>query len=112
MNHKKNNPREKGGAGQGGVLELEREIEVLPPPMYRVWLLNDDFTPMEFVIDVLREFFYKSADEAEKIMLQVHHEGRAVCGQYPRDVSETKVMRVARHSRSHGHPLECVMDDL
>jgi ATP-dependent Clp protease adaptor protein ClpS len=110
MNRKKSMPREQKTGGGSDVLELEREVKVEPPPLYKVWLLNDDFTPMEFVVDVLREFFYKTEAEAEQIMLKVHHEGKAVCGQYPRDVAETKVMRVARYARSHGHPLQCVME--
>lgn len=102
----------KQGQGQGDVLELEREIALEPPPLYKVWLLNDDYTPMDFVVEVLTDFFYKNLEEAEQIMLKVHHEGKAVCGEYPRDVAETKVMRVARYARSHGHPLQCVMEGL
>ena len=112
MNRKKSQPHEHPSHGNGDVLELERETKIDPPPLYKVWLLNDDFTPMDFVVDVLREFFYKNEAQAEQIMLKVHHEGRAVCGEYPRDVAETKVMRVARYARSHGHPLQCVMEDL
>lgn len=112
MSKQKSTPREQKTHGDGGVLELERELKVEPPPLYKVWLLNDDFTPMDFVVEVLREFFYKNDEQAEQIMLKVHHEGKAVCGQYPRDVAETKVMRVARYARSHGHPLQCVMEDL
>ena len=98
---------EKGGSG---TATLERELAVEPPPMYSVWLLNDDYTPMEFVVEVLTDYFYKNIEQAEAIMLKVHHEGKAVCGAYPRDVAETNVMRVARHARAHGHPLQCVMD--
>lgn len=111
MSQKKNTVPDKGTSGGSGVLEIERSVEILPPPLYQVWLLNDDFTPMEFVIEILREFFYKKEDEAEQIMLKVHHEGRAVCGQYPRDVAETKAMRVVRYAQTHGHPLLCVVDN-
>ena len=83
-----------------------------PPPMNSVWLLNDDYTPMEFVVDVLQKFFNKTSDEAEFIMLTVHTAGRAVCGEYPRDVAETKVARVTRFSREHGHPLQCVLEGI
>ncbi|MGL4767930.1 MAG: ATP-dependent Clp protease adapter ClpS [Formosimonas sp.] len=112
MSKQKNTPREPKTHDHGEVLELERELMVEPPPLYKVWLLNDDFTPMDFVVEVLRDFFYKTEEEAEQIMLRVHHEGRAVCGQYPRDVAETKVMRVLRHARAHGHPLQCVMENV
>ena len=95
---------------QGEVAQLERKKVVAPPPMYQVWLLNDDYTPMDFVVTVLTDFFYKNAEQAEQIMLKVHHEGKAVCGEYPRDVAETKVVRVARYARAHGHPLQCVME--
>ena len=82
------------------------------PSMYRVLILNDDYTPMEFVVDVLQKFFNKTSDEAEFIMLTVHTAGRAVCGEYPRDVAETKVARVTRFSREHGHPLQCVLEGI
>jgi len=80
------------------------------PPMYRVVLLNDDFTPMDFVVDVLRRFFHKAEPEAIRIMLQVHQLGRGTCGIYARDVAETKVAQVTAFSRRHGHPLQCVME--
>lgn len=95
---------------QGDTAQLERKKPLTPPPLHQVWLLNDDYTPMDFVVDVLREFFYKTDEEAEQIMLKVHHEGRAVCGVYPRDVAETKAMHVNRHARQHGHPLQCVWE--
>ena len=80
------------------------------PSMYRVILLNDDYTPMEFVVDVLCRFFQKSPEDATQLMLQVHRQGSAVCGVYPLDVAESKVARVDRASREHGHPLRCVME--
>lgn len=80
------------------------------PPLYRVILLNDDYTPMEFVVDVLCRFFQKSPEDATQLMLQVHHQGSAVCGIYPLDVAESKVARVEQASREHGHPLRCVME--
>lgn len=107
MSKKKTKPSDTGGAD---TAVLERQVVVEPPPLYRVWLLNDDYTPMDFVVHVLTDFFYKSEDEAEAIMLKVHHEGKAVCGQYPKDVAETKIMRVTKDARAHGHPLQCVMD--
>lgn len=81
-----------------------------PPPMYQVLLLNDDYTPMEFVVKVLQKFFGKSHEEATRIMLQVHHEGRAVCGVYPRDVAATRIAQVAQYARARQHPLQCVME--
>lgn len=108
---KKTAPREPKHQGHGDVLELERTVEIEPPPLHKIWLLNDDYTTMEFVIEVLKEFFYKSDKQAEQIMLKVHHEGKAVCGEYPKDVAETKVMRVTRYARAHGHPLQCVMGE-
>ena len=92
------------------LVELEQQKLVKPPPMYQVWLLNDDYTPMDFVVEVLQQFFGKSTDEAEVVMLKVHHEGRAICGEYPRDIAETKVMRVMRFARENGHPLQCVLE--
>ncbi len=96
----------------GEVAQLERKQVVAPPPMYQVWLLNDDYTPMDFVITVLERFFAKSPDEAEVVMLKVHHEGKAICGEYPRDIAETKVVRVTRFAREAGHPLQCVLEGL
>lgn len=78
--------------------------------MYQVVLLNDDYTPMEFVVIVLQRVFGKSPEEAEHIMLRVHHEGRGVCGIYTRDIAATKVDRVMRLARANQHPLQCVME--
>lgn len=80
------------------------------PPMYQVILLNDDFTPMDFVISVLTRFFSMSTDQAERVMLEVHYKGRAVCGVYTRDVAETRVAQVNQAAREHEHPLLCVME--
>jgi len=80
------------------------------PPMYKVLLLNDDFTPMDFVVDILRQYFQKSESEANRIMLTVHREGCGLCGVYPFDIAESKVALVRRISRSHEHPLKCIME--
>ncbi|OZI61271.1 ATP-dependent Clp protease adapter ClpS [Bordetella genomosp. 11] len=94
-------------------LVVEKEsARTAPPPMYQVVLLNDDYTPMEFVVAVLQKFFGKSEEEATRIMLQVHHEGRGVCGVYPRDIAATRVAQVAQHARAKQHPLQCVMEPL
>jgi len=78
--------------------------------LYQVVLLNDDFTPMDFVVEILRRFFQKSGAEATRIMLAVHHEGRGVCGIYPMEIAESKVALVRQNSRKHGHPLQCIME--
>lgn len=81
-----------------------------PPPMYQVVLLNDDYTPMEFVVKVLQKFFGKNSEDATRIMLQVHHEGRAVCGVYPRDLAATRIAQVSQYARARQHPLQCIME--
>jgi len=86
------------------------EPQLQPPAMFRILMLNDDFTPMDFVVDVLIRFFHKSEDTAHQLMLQVHHEGRALCGIYPRDIAETKIQQVETASRTGGHPLRCMME--
>jgi ATP-dependent Clp protease adaptor protein ClpS len=81
------------------------------PPLFKVLLLNDDFTPMEFVVEVLREFFGMSEERATQVMLHVHTRGMGVCGVYSRDVAETKVYLVNDHARTHQHPLLCTMEE-
>jgi ATP-dependent Clp protease adaptor protein ClpS len=91
---------------------LERETTgVKPPPLFQVLLLNDDFTPMEFVVHVLQRFFGKGLEQATEIMLKVHHEGRGICGVYPSDVAASKVQQVSQFAREHQHPLQCVMEE-
>jgi len=80
------------------------------PSMYRVLILNDDYTPMEFVVQVIERFFNKGRDEATQIMLHVHHHGVGECGVYTYEVAETKVTQVMDFSRRHQHPLQCVME--
>jgi len=80
------------------------------PNMYRVLLLNDDYTPMEFVVHVLERFFQKSREEATQVMLHVHHHGVGECGVYTYEVAETKVTQVMDFARKHQHPLQCVME--
>jgi ATP-dependent Clp protease adaptor protein ClpS len=93
------------------VLDLEAK-KVEPPPLYKVVLLNDDFTPMEFVVMVIQEFFHKDQETATRIMLQVHIEGKGVCGVYTHDVAATKVAQVLEISRKSGHPLQCMMEEV
>jgi ATP-dependent Clp protease adaptor protein ClpS len=92
------------------VLEAKK-AKVKLPPMYKVLLLNDDYTPMEFVVLVLQKFFGMTRERATQVMLKVHREGMGICGVYPRDVALTKVQQVAGYSRKHQHPLQCVMEE-
>ena len=91
---------------------LEQETQLAEPPLYRVVLLNDDYTPMEFVIVVLQEFFQKNRASATEIMLKVHYEGKGTCGVFSKDIASTKVELVLGYSRSQGHPLQCVMEEV
>jgi ATP-dependent Clp protease adaptor protein ClpS len=95
---------------EDGLLETQR-TKLQPPKMYKVMLLNDDFTPMEFVITVLQRFFSLDTEQATRIMLKVHNEGRGVCGIFPRDIAATKVEQVSAFARLHQHPLACVMEE-
>lgn len=83
------------------------EAKVKPPPLYRVILLNDDYTPMEFVVDVLRRFFGMNIETATRVMLKVHTEGKGVCGVFPREIAETKAVQVNDFARAAEHPLLC-----
>lgn len=84
---------------------------VKPPRMFKVLLLNDDFTPMDFVVVVLQQFFGMNREQATVVMLKVHREGRGVCGVFARDVAATKVEQVTAFARQHQHPLACVMEE-
>ena len=91
---------------------LESEVtRVKPPPLYKVMLLNDDFTPMDFVVTVLQKFFGMDREQATRVMLKVHREGVGVCGVFPRDIAATKVEQVIAYARRHQHPLACVMEE-
>ena len=95
----------------GGSVVLERRAQkTKPPQMHRVLMLNDDFTPMEFVIVVLQEFFSKDRETATQIMLKIHLDGKGVCGVYSRDVAATKVDQVLDAANKSGHPLQCVSE--
>ena len=95
---------------EDGQIEALRS-KLQPPKMYRVLLLNDDFTPMDFVITVLQRFFSLDTEQATRIMLKVHNEGRATCGVFSRDVAATKVEQVSAFARQHQHPLACLMEE-
>lgn len=90
--------------------QILEHIETKKPRLFRVMLLNDDYTPMDFVVMVLMRYFHKSAEDAITIMLSVHHKGRGVAGVYPRDIAETKVHEVAEHARKEEFPLVVVME--
>ncbi len=95
-----------------GTVVEQSKPKLQRPPMYRVVLLNDDFTPMDFVIHILETFFGKNHEQATQIMLHVHTRGKGVCGIYSRDVAETKVTQVNDYSREYQHPLLCTLEEL
>ncbi len=94
-----------------GLALAPEKIVAKPPPLFKVLLLNDDYTPMDFVVVVLRKFFAMTTEQATIVMLQVHREGKGVCGIYPRDVANTKVNAVSAFAKQHQHPLACVMEE-
>ena len=96
---------------EDGLVVQEAKPKLKPPPLYKVVLLNDDYTPMEFVVQVLENFFSMDREKATQVMLHVHTRGVGVCGVYTKDVAETKVAQVNDFSRSHQHPLLCAMDE-
>ena len=97
----------------GGAVVLERRTErTKPPQMHQVVLLNDDYTPMEFVVVVIQEFFSKDRETATQIMLKIHLDGKGICGVYSKDVAATKVDQVTEAARKNGHPLQCVAEPL
>jgi ATP-dependent Clp protease adaptor protein ClpS len=98
------------GGSQGAVVAERKTQRVKPPRMYQVVMLNDDYTPMEFVVMVLQQIFQRDLETATLIMLKIHHEGRAVCGVYPKDIAATKVEMVVAAARRVGHPLQCLME--
>jgi ATP-dependent Clp protease adaptor protein ClpS len=105
----KKGPGREGGGNRTGLATKTRP-KTKKPSLYKVLLLNDDYTPMEFVVHVLEEFFSKGREEATRIMLHVHHKGVGICGVYPYEVAETKVTQVMDFSRQNGHPLQCTME--
>jgi ATP-dependent Clp protease adaptor protein ClpS len=101
--------REQGG--DDGLALEEARPKLKRPSLYKVVLLNDDFTPMEFVVEILERFFGMGREKATQIMLHVHTRGKGVCGVYTHDVAETKVAQVNEYSRKHQHPLLCTMEE-
>jgi ATP-dependent Clp protease adaptor protein ClpS len=106
--------RDTGGAGNSGgpgtAVITKTKPQTKRPNMYRVLILNDDYTPMEFVVHILERFFGKDHEAATRIMLHVHHHGIGECGIYTYEVAETKVTQVMDFARKHQHPLQCVME--
>ena len=102
-------PTFRGDSPKGEVVTKTR-AKTQRPSLYKVLLLNDDYTPMEFVIDVLERFFAKSREDATRIMLHVHQHGVGVCGVFTYEVAETKVAQVVETARRHQHPLQCTME--
>jgi ATP-dependent Clp protease adaptor protein ClpS len=96
--------------GDGAVVAERQRERVKPPQLFQVVMLNDDYTPMEFVVLMLQQHFQHDADTATLIMLKIHHEGRGVCGVYSKDVAATKVELVLAAARRDGHPLQCIME--
>ena len=107
MSRKKENGDD--GDVRGGIV-TKTEPKTKRPSLYKVLLLNDDYTPMDFVVYILERFFNKATDEAHRIMMHVHQKGVGVCGVYTYEVAETKVAQVMNFSRQHQHPLQCTME--
>ncbi len=103
-------PRRVEDAAPGTVVVTKTRTKVKRPSLYRVLILNDDYTPMEFVVHVLEQFFSKDREAATRIMLHVHNHGAGECGVYTYEVAETKVTQVMDFARKHQHPLQCVME--
>jgi ATP-dependent Clp protease adaptor protein ClpS len=102
-------PGQNGTGPSTGVITKPR-AKTQKPSMYKVLLLNDDYTPMEFVVHVLERFFSKNHEEATQIMLHVHRKGVGICGVYPYEIAETKVTQVIDLARKHQHPLQCTLE--
>lgn len=105
-----NGEDEGSGSGTGTATISKPKSRTKTPPMYRVILMNDDFTPMDFVIHVLQKFFQKGIEDATRIMLEVHHQGSGVCGTFSYEIAETKTYQVNQYARQNHHPLKCVME--
>ena len=103
-------PQSPAEDGQGSVVAEKQSLALEPPRLFQVVMLNDDFTPMEFVVFVLQEHFHHDIDAATQIMLKIHHEGRGVCGVFTKDVAATKVELVLAAARQAGHPLQCILE--
>src|SRR4029453_10338668 len=113
MGEKENEGTPFGGEGQSGTeIATEEKVKTKPPPLYRVVLVNDDYTPMDFVVWILKTVFHKPEQEAILLMLDVHRKGRGICGGFPYDVAQTKVVQGKAIAKKHEHPLECTMEEV
>lgn len=99
-----------GNGGDSGLAVQDAKPKLKPPPQYKVIVVNDDYTPMEFVVQVLQQFFQHSREQAVQIMLHVHTQGRGVAGIFPAEIAETKTAQVNAFARKHQHPLLTVME--
>jgi len=104
-------PKTRPPEDDGGSVVAEKKLQrTKPPQMYQVVMLNDDYTPMEFVVVVIQEFFNQDKETATQIMLKIHLDGKGICGVYPKDIAATKVQQVQEAARQAGHPLQCLSE--
>jgi ATP-dependent Clp protease adaptor protein ClpS len=96
--------------GEGALLLAEPRVKSKKPSLYKVVMLNDDFTPMDFVVEILKNLFHKSEDEAVRIMLEIHQKGAAICGIFTLDIAETKADLAMQYARLQDHPLQCIVE--
>jgi ATP-dependent Clp protease adaptor protein ClpS len=104
-------PQPPAEQGERGLALAEAEPAVKVPPLYRVLLINDDYTPMEFVVEILERFFGMDRPNATRVMLEVHMRGKGICGVFTFEIAETKVSQVTSYSREHQHPLLCTLEE-
>ena len=107
---KEDDPEKPDFDGDGDLAVEEEKPQLKRPPMFKVVMLNDDYTPMDFVVEVLEMFFAMNREQATRIMLQVHTQGKAVCGVFTRDIAETKAAQVNQYARDNQHPLLCEIE--
>ena len=110
INQSSDDPSEEDYGDVDGLVLEETEPRLKRPPLYKVLLLNDDYTPMDFVVGILQGYFMLSQEQSVQVMLNVHQRGVGVCGIYPREIAETKVDQVMQAARENQHPLQCVME--
>ena len=103
-------PGEQNGGGLGAATVTETKPKLQKPSLYRVLILNDDYTPMDFVVEVLMRFFSLNLEKSTQVMLHVHTRGRGVCGVFTREIAESKVAQVNEYARINQHPLLCTME--
>jgi len=104
--------QQSGWDDEGSLAVEEAKPKLKPPKKYKVVLMNDDFTPMEFVVQILTSFFAMNQEQATQVMLMVHTKGKGICGEFSYQIAETKVEQVNNYSREHQHPLLCTMEEV